>query len=398
MRIKDITDEKKFRDKIIKQRRDFHKNPEVSEHEVKTAEKVCAFLAELNVPYKKGIAGTGVMAWVEGELPGPVIGVRGDMDALPIEEENDVEYRSCVPGVMHACGHDVHTTVLLGLAELLVKMKKELKGTVKFFFQPAEETVGGAERMIQEGVLENPDVDYMLGLHVNPSFKAGQIGIKYGKMYASSDMIDVIIHGKGSHGAHPDQGIDVVCVGAEIISAAQAMIAREVSPLDSAVCTFGSVHAGTARNQVADRMEMKGIIRTLDPETRVRLRNRLGEICRLTAEKMGATAEYVVQESYGPLINNDYVTRVAQETAENLIGKENVIIEELPELSVEDFSYFAAAKPACFFHLGCYSESLGEKVDIHNPRFDVDEECIFVGIELQLNNIIKLGDEYTACK
>ena len=395
MKISDLTDEKAFKEKIINQRRQLHMCPELSEEETKTADKICAFLDSINVPYKKNIAGHGVMAWIEGNAgPGPVIGVRGDMDALPIEEENDTEYRSQVPGVMHACGHDAHVTILLGLAELLSIYKDKLKGTVKLIFQPAEETIGGADRMIQEGVLENPDVDCMLGLHVNPSYKAGQIGIKYGKMYAASDMIDVIIHGKSAHGAHPDQGTDVICVAAEMITAVQVMIAREVSPLDSAVCTFGCIKAGTARNQIADRLEMKGIIRTLDPESRLTIRKRVGEIVNLTAEKMGAGAEYIVDESYGPLINDDDVTGLVQETAEEVLGKENVVIEEYPELGCEDFAYFAAAKPACFFHLGCYNESLGEKVDIHNSRFDIDEDCLFTGIELQLNNIINIGNKF----
>lgn len=395
MKISDLTDEKVFKEKIIKQRRKLHRCPELSEEEAKTADSICAFLDDINVPYKKNIAGHGVMAWIEGTAgPGPVIGVRGDMDALPIEEENDTEYRSQVPGVMHACGHDAHVTILLGLAELLSIYKEKLKGTVKLIFQPAEETIGGADRMIKEGVLEAPDVDYMLGLHVEPQFDVGKVGIKYGKMYAASDMIDVIIHGKSAHGAHPDQGVDVICVAAEIITAVQVMIAREVSPLDSAVCTFGLIKAGTARNQIADRLEMEGIIRTLDPSSRMRMRKRVGEICRLTAQKMGADVEYIVHESYSSLINDNQITALVQETAEEVLGKDNVVIEEFPDLGCEDFSFFAEKKPSCYFHLGCYDEKLGERVDLHNSKFDIDEECLFKGIELQLNNIIKICEKY----
>ena len=395
MRISDLTDEKVFKKKIIDQRRRLHMCPELSEEEVKTADMICEFLDGINVPYKKNIAGHGVMAWISGDAgPGPVIGVRGDMDALPIEEENNTEYRSQVPGVMHACGHDAHVTILLGLAELLSIYKDRLKGTVKLIFQPAEETIGGANRMIQEGVLENPDVDYMLGLHVEPQFEAGKVGIKYGKMYAASDMIDVVVHGKSAHGAHPDQGVDVICVAAEIITAVQVMIAREVSPLDSAVCTFGCIKAGTARNQIADRLEMEGIIRTLDPAARMRMRNRVEQICRLSAQKMGAEVEFIVHESYGSLINNNQVTGLVQETAEELLGKENVVIEEFPDLGCEDFSFFAEKKPSCYFHLGSYNEKLGERVDLHNSKYDIDEECLFTGIELQLNNIINIGNKF----
>ena len=394
IRIEDLLDREKFKEEMIQLRRVFHQFPELSQHESQTAERICKFLDNIGVPYKKHIADNGIMAWISGET-GTVVAVRGDMDALPIEERNDVPYCSKVPGKMHACGHDVHITVLLGLAKLLSLYKDKLKGTVKLFFQPAEETVGGAAGMIKEGVLENPRVDVVLGLHVEPSYDIGQVGIKFGKMYAASDMVDVRIYGKSAHGAHPDEGVDVICIAAEIVTAIQIMIAREVNPLDSAVCTFGSIHGGTVRNQIADSLEMQGIIRTVDPDTRIRMRKRVKEICCLTAKKMGADAEVMFYESYGSLINDDCITQIVKNSAEELLGKEKVIIEETPDLSCEDFSCFAEQRPACYFHLGCYSEKAGERVDLHNSMFDIDEECIINGIELQFNNIINIEEEYT---
>lgn len=377
---------------LIAIRRELHRCPELSGEEYRTMETVCGYLAKWGIEFEKGVAETGVVAWISGAKPGRTVGIRADMDALPIHEENrEKPYCSQVSGVMHACGHDAHTAILLGVANGLKQMEKQLSGNVKLFFQPAEETTGGARPMIQAGCLENPHVDYMLGLHVNPSFQSGQVGIKYGKMYAASDMLTLVVEGKSSHGAHPEEGIDAIVVTANILNALQTVVSRNVAPANSAVCTFGTIHGGRIRNQIADRVELEGILRTLDPETRSLAQERIQRICREVAEALGARAELQVKEGYGPLINNDAVTDIVLKNARGLLGEEHVILEEVPEMGVEDFSYFASERPACFFHLGCGPKGMkGKAPDLHNSRFDIDESCLAVGVKLQLENVLAL--------
>lgn len=371
-------------------RRHIHKNPELSEMEYKTMELICQKLRELDIPYRKNVAGTGIIALIEGGLPGKTVGIRADMDALPIEEMNtELSYCSNVKGVMHACGHDAHTAILWGVAAVLSKIRSSLHGNVKLLFQPAEETVGGAERMIAEGCLENPHVDYMLGLHVDPDIPAGKIGLKYGKMYAASDMLTLKVYGRSCHGARPEQGVDAIVAAAQIINNVQSFVSRNVSPVDSAVCSFGTIHGGNVRNQIADYVELTGIIRTLDPETRLFARERITDICRQTASMLGGRAELIIQPSYSPLINNDAVVDMVRETAGGIIGKDNIVIRDVPSLGVEDFAYFAAARPACFFHLGCGIEGERHRV-CHSSCFNINERCIPLGIELQCENVLTL--------
>jgi len=375
---------------IIEIRRHIHQNPELSEMENETAEYICKKLDEWSIEYIKGIADTGVVAIVRGGQPGNTVALRGDMDALPINEETNLDFASINKGVMHACGHDSHISILLITARIISLLKDELKGNVKFFFQPAEETVGGAERMIKDGCMENPEVDYVLGLHVDPAYDTGIVGIKYGKMYAASDMIDLNIKGKSAHGAHPNEGIDTIAVAANIINTVQTVISRNVSPLNSAVCTFGMIKGGTVRNQIADHTRLEGIIRTLDQETRLSVREKIRAICENIGKAMGAEIEFNVTESYSPLINNDEVTKVAEQNAKLIFGEKNVILEEYPDLSCEDFSYFAMNKPACYFHLGCHNPQNGLRVDLHHPKFTIDEKCMILGVKLQVENVISL--------
>ena len=385
--IKDLN----LNEELVEIRRDFHKHPELSGNEYMTMDKICQHLDKWGIKYTKGVADTGVVAIIEGASSGRTIGLRGDIDALPIEEENkNTPYCSQNLGVMHACGHDAHITILLGVAKVLKELEGELKGNVKFFFQPAEETTGGAYRMIQAGCLENPHVDYVLGLHVEPKYAVGQVGIRYGKMYASSDMITIKINGKSAHGAHPDEGIDAIIVAANILNTLQTIVSRNVGPTNSAVCTFGTIHGGRVRNQIADYVELEGILRTLDPKTRMFAREKVRKICEQVADSMGAKAELIIDESYSPLINNDEVVDIVYKNAQNILGKENVILEDTPDLSTEDFSYFAAERKACYFHLGCSSAKSDTVVDLHNSGFDIDERCLTVGVKLQVKNILSL--------
>ncbi|MCR4710068.1 MAG: amidohydrolase [Clostridiales bacterium] len=371
-------------------RRYLHQNPELSENEFGTRDYICGCLEKWGIEFKTGYADTGVVAIVRGKGSGRVVGLRGDMDALPIKEETGLPFASVNDGVMHACGHDSHVTILLITAIILNEIRDEFKGCVKFFFQPAEETIGGSHRMILDGCLKDPEVDYILGLHVEPKYNTGKVGIRYGKMYAASDMIDITVKGSSAHGAHPDEGVDAICVAANIINAAQTLVSRNISPLNSAVCTFGKIQGGTVRNQIASEVKMEGIIRTLDQETRLFARERLRKLCFDMASAFGAEIEFDLMESYGPTINDDRVTSIVEENAVKLLGKENIILEDAPDLSCEDFSYFAMEKPACYFHLGCYDKKNGPRVDLHNPVFTIDEDCLMIGVRLQIENVLTL--------
>lgn len=374
----------------IELRRQLHRHPELSEQEHATMELLAQKLGSLGIPCTRGVADTGLTGLIEGGFEGPTVGLRADIDALPIQEENaDLPFRSQVPGVMHACGHDIHTAILWGTAAALAKMRGDLHGRVKLLFQPAEESIGGAERMIRAGVLESPHVDCLLGLHADPALPVGQIGVKYGKMYAASDMLTLKVYGRSCHGAHPSDGVDAILIAAQILNAVQTVVSRNVSPTDSAVCSFGTIRGGNVRNQIADYVELTGIIRTLDPDTRLFARQRVRAICEQTASMLGGRAELIVEPSYSPLINDDRMVDLVRDTAAGILGGENVVVEKDPSLGVEDFAYFAAARPACFFHLGCGDDSHPEGRILHSCHFRADERCIPLGIQLQVANVLR---------
>ncbi|HHX04462.1 MAG TPA: amidohydrolase [Tissierellia bacterium] len=377
-------------DWLIEIRREFHSQPEVSGQEHKTMRRIVNLLDSWGVEHISPVAETGVVAIIRGKRPGKTIGLRADIDALPIQEMNDdISYASKNPGVMHACGHDAHTTVLLGVIKLLRALDGDFAGNLKFFFQPDEEDRGGAERMIQEGCLEDPHVDAVIGLHVTPDYPSGNVAFKYGKMYASSDMTKLIVSGQSAHGASPDRGVDALMITAQILTAAQSIVSRNVSPLDSAVVTFGKIQGGRVRNQIAEEVVVEGIIRTLDPQMRIQVRERLTSICENIAEAMGGHAQLQVTESYGSLINNDAITDVVVNNARTMLGEDAVIIKDKAQMGTEDFAYFAKARPACFFHLGCGFEDRNSP-PTHSSCFDINETCLEVGVKLQAYNALML--------
>ena len=379
----------KIAEKAVETRRYLHRHAELSGKEYGTMKLVAERLAALGIPCRSGVADTGVVGLLTGDHPGPVIGLRADMDALPIQEENpDLPYASENPGVMHACGHDAHTAILLGTAELLANLKDELHGSVKFFFQPAEEAIGGAERMIAEGVLEDPKVDAVFGLHVNGGLKPGQIGIKYGQTNAATDAVTVRVYGKSCHAAHPHKGVDAILIAAHILTACQSIVSRNVSPTDSAVCSFGTIRGGNVSNQVADFVEMTGTLRTLSPETRLFVRERIKAVCEQTAALMGGRAECRIRLGYSPLINDDAMADQVRDNAAFLLGKDQVIIRSIPSLGGEDFAYFAEARPSCFFQLGSATDDPRQNVG-HSCHFNLNEDCIPVGIRLQALNVLR---------
>ncbi|MFA9423709.1 MAG: M20 family metallopeptidase [Sedimentibacter sp.] len=381
-------------DELVKIRRDFHMNPELGGSEYRTMNKICEYLDSWEIEYEKGVADTGVVAIIRGENKknenSICVGVRADIDALPIKEEADVEFKSLKNGVMHACGHDAHTTIALGTAKIIKSMQSKLNGDVKFFFQPAEETTGGAERMIREGCLKNPDVDYVLGLHVDPSLKTGFVYLKYGKMMASSDEITIKAIGKSTHGAYPHEGVDPLVIASNLILSLQSLVSRNLSPLNSAVFTLGSVHGGTKGNIIPDEVEMTGILRTLDQDTRDFMKRRIGQIVENVPKAFGGEGRLYVRESYKALINNDEAVNIVRETAEKILGKENVVIGQFPNMGTEDFSYFAENTKACFFNLGCRNEEIGALYPIHSSKFKLDESCLKVGVRLQVENVLKI--------
>ncbi len=373
-------------------RREFHKYPELGGCEYKTMDKICSYLDLWGVEYKKGVAETGVVAIIRGKNKlkddYKCIGIRADIDALPINEETDVCFKSVNDGVMHACGHDAHTAVALGTAKIIKSMESKLKGDVKFFFQPAEETTGGAERMIDAGCLKNPDVEYVFGLHVDPGLETGKVGIKYGKMMASSDEIFINVRGKSTHGAHPEKGTDPVVIASNIVVALQTLVSRSTSPLNSVVLTIGSIHGGTAPNIISDSVEMKGILRTLDEETRGDMKKRIAAVVENISKAMDGEGTLAIRESYGALINNDDAVDKLKKAAEKVLGAENVEILECPNMGTEDFSYFSRNSKACFFNLGCRNERIGAIYPIHSSEFLLDEGCLRMGVKIYVENIL----------
>ncbi|EIW00578.1 M20 metallopeptidase family protein [Thermoanaerobacter siderophilus] len=376
----------KVEKEVIELRRKIHMYPELGFEETKTSEIVYDYLKNLGIEVKR-IAKTGVVGTLKGN-GSKTIAIRADMDALPIQEENDVEYASQIPGRMHACGHDVHTAILLGTAKLLANMRDKLKGNVKFIFQPAEETTGGALPMIEEGVLENPKVDAIIGLHVDPELQVGQIGITYGKAYASSDMFDIIVKGKSSHGAEPHKSVDAIVIAANIVNMLQTVVSRKANPLSPIVLTIGTIEGGYARNIIANKVRMSGIIRMMEEEKRDEIVEMVEKICDNTAKAMGGEVEFKRTIGYPCLVNHKGMTDLIKETAFPLLGEGNVI-EVAPTMGVEDFAYFLQKVPGSFYKLGCGNKEKGIDKPIHNNQFNIDEECIKIGLAVHVSTVLK---------
>ena len=379
-------------DEIVEIRRDFHKNPELSENELRTQGKIREYLNQWGIE-NYVCAETGVVGIIRGKNPGKTIGIRGDIDALPILEKNNVSYSSVNPGVMHACGHDAHATIVLGVGKIIKELadsEESINGNVKLFFQPAEETIGGGERMVQEGCMENPKVDYVLGLHVMPYLDAGRVELKYGKLNASTDSINITLKGKASHGAYPDKGIDAISMAGNVITALQTIVSRNTSPLNSVVISLGKISGGVKDNVIADEVKISGTLRTLDDETRSFTKDRINSIVNGVAMAFGGEGTTSFYDGYQALINDDEVVDVIKDSAEKLLGKENVVFKEFPSLGAEDFSYFIDAAKGAFFHLGCGDSKRGITSPIHTEFFDIDEECLKVGVKLQIENVLAL--------
>lgn len=375
---------------LVSIRRDLHQHPELGLEEYRTSALILDCLKQWNINVTQLIGETAIVGLIEGKAGDKTIGLRADMDALPIEEKTGAPYASLIPGKMHACGHDVHTTILLGAAYVLSKLKNEYRGNVKLFFQPAEETVGGAKMMIEAGCMHHPKVDHVLGLHVRPTLEVGEIGIHYGKCHAASDTITITIHGKQAHGAYPQDGIDAILIASHVIVALQSLVSRNLSPFESAVLSLGMIEGGTAGNIVCNKVTIRGTLRTLDQKTRLFMKQRIVEVAENTAKAFLGSANVDIEEGYAPLINAHAITDVVCHTAEKLVGEDNVIIMDHPSLGVEDFAYFAEAVPSCFYSLGTSNKAKGIQSTLHENTFDIDEEAIKVGVCLQVLSTLNL--------
>ena len=387
-----LLEAQKIKKDIIQFRRNFHMHPELGLEEYRTAGIIEDTLKSLGIKTKK-IAGTGVIGLLKGKNPGKTIGLRADMDALPILEKNKVPYASKIPGKMHACGHDAHTASLLGAAILLCKYKNKFNGNIKFLFQPAEETVGGALPMIKEGALKNPEVNAVFGLHVDEDIEVGKIGIIYGKANAASDMFDVIIYGKSSHGAAPHKGIDAIAVGAQVVSALQNFVSRNIDPLDSAVVTIGVFQGGCAKNVIADKVKLSGIIRTLDPNIRRIACKKVKKIILGVTEALGAKANVNFTPSYPSLINDNLMTDLVKSVAEELLGKDNVIVINKPSMGTEDFAYFLQNINGAFYRVGVRNEEKGIIQPAHSGLFDIDENALPIATAMHTKIALKFLTE-----
>lgn len=374
---------KEYLPEITSLRRQIHSNPELAFEEYETAALVAKFLKENGIEYQEGVAKTGVVSLIKGKNPkAKTIALRADMDALPIFELNKVNYKSKNDGKMHACGHDVHTSSLLGAAKILNNLKDEFEGTVKLIFQPSEEKYpGGAKVMIEEGVLENPKPDVIFGQHVYPELDAGMVGMKSGKYMASTDEIFLTVKGKGGHGAIPHKNIDPVLIASHIVIALQQIVSRHANPSMPTVISFGRFIAEGQTNVIPDEVKLSGIMRTFDEKWRTEIKEKVTRISQSIAEGMDGTCEVFIDPGYPFLVNDESTTENTRNYAIEFLGKENVKELEL-RTTAEDFAYFTQKIPGCFYRLGIRNVEQGIDSNLHTATFDVDESSLETGMGL----------------
>lgn len=371
---------KDFHQQTITNRRHIHQNPELSFNEYNTAKFIASQLSAMGIEFKDKVAGTGLVAIITGKEPSTkTIALRADMDALPIFEQNDVSYKSQNKGVMHACGHDVHTASLLTTARIINELKDDFRGTVKMIFQPAEEKApGGASIMIAEGVLENPKVMTMLGQHVAPNIPVGKIGFREGMYMASTDEIYIRVIGKGGHGAAPHQSIDPVLIASHIIVALQQIVSRNRNPSYPSVLSFGRFIADGVTNVIPDEVNIEGTFRCMNEEWRAEGLLKIKKMAETVADAMGAKCEVTIEKGYPFLKNSVNLTRATRASAIEYMGKENVVDLDL-WMGGEDFAFYSQKVDSCFYRLGTRNESKGIISGVHTPTFNIDEDSLEIG-------------------
>ncbi len=370
-------------DEIVSIRRHLHANPELSMYELETAEFISKKLEEYGITYEKGIAKTGIVGLIKGRNPDKkIVALRADMDALPIQETNKIEYSSKNPGVMHACGHDVHMACLIGTAKVLQSMKNDIEGSVKLIFQPSEETYpGGAIMMINDGVLENPAPEVIFGQHVFPGLDAGQVGVKSGKYMASTDEVYLTVKGKGGHAATPHLNIDPVLIASHVVVALQQIVSRFSKPYMPSVLSFGKIIGEGRNNIIPDEVKLDGTFRTFNEEWRLEAHEKISEIAKGVAQSMGGDCDVRIEKGYPFLVNDINVVDDFTGFAVEFLGEENVKELDLA-MTAEDFAYFSHAIPSCFYRLGIRNESKNIISNLHTSTFNVDESSLKTGVGL----------------
>ena len=371
-------------------RRHIHANPELSFSEFKTSEFVCSELDKLGVKYSTGYVKTGIVAWIEGRNPEKgTVALRGDMDALPIQETNDKSYKSLNDGVMHACGHDVHTSCLLGAARILNELRDRFEGKIQLIFQPGEELLpGGAKLMIEEGVFESGSPDTIIAQHVYPDLEVGKVGFKPGMYMASTDELHVEIKGVGGHAALPHKLIDPVLIASNIIVSLQQIVSRRNLPTMPSVLSFGYVKADGATNVIPDSVYLKGTFRTFDEKWRDEAHVMMKGLAESIAKGMGGECDFEIRRGYPFLVNDEERTLEARECAVEFLGEENVVDLSL-RMTAEDFAYFSQVSPAVFYRLGIANEAKGINGRLHTSTFDIDEEALEIGMGLMAYSAVK---------
>lgn len=367
---------------LVELRRCLHQQPELGFCEYLTSKFISQKLQAWGIEHETGIVETGIVAIIRGNQPGPVLGIRADMDALPIQEENEVSYKSQHDGKMHACGHDGHIAIALGTAYYLANHRDNFAGTVKIIFQPAEEGPGGAKPMIEAGVLKNPDVDAIIGLHLWNNLPLGTVGVRNGALMAATESFRCTIFGKGGHGAIPHQTIDSILVTAQIVNALQTIVARNINPLESAVVTVGEFHAGTALNIIADTARISGTVRYFNPELANFLPKRIEEIIAGVCASHGARYDLNYNRLYPPVINDNHIAELVRSVASDVIETPAGIVPECQTMGGEDMSFFLQAVPGCYFFLGSANPDKNLAYPHHHPRFDFDEIALGMGVEI----------------
>lgn len=384
---------KKYRDEVIALRRDFHKHPELGFEEYRTAEVIESYLHQLGLTTNR-VAKTGVVAVLKGDRPGPVLMLRADMDALPVNEENDVEYKSQTPGVMHACGHDAHMAMLLVAAKILVALKSEIAGTVKFVFQPNEE-IAGALQMIAEGVLEKPKVDAVMGLHVWTPVPSGKIGITAGPVMGGLDVFKMTISGEGGHTGVPEDARDPVLAAANLIQTVQMIQTREISSLKSTIIMFGKIAGGTKSNIIPEKVDLEGSIRFLykaGPDSEEQPTERFKRVAEQVCRTYGCSCQIEIIHENIPLINHSEMAALARQVALETFREQGAIIDNI-SMASEDFSEFSERVPGVFIFLGVGNPAKETTISHHNPRFNIDEAMLSSGVEFLVRGVLRFFEQ-----
>jgi len=376
-----LEEAKRIESDVISWRRDFHMHPELGYQERRTSEIVARNLEAWGYAVIRGVAETGVVGVLAGGSGGRVVALRADMDALPVDEENEVPYRSRIKGVMHACGHDAHTAMLLGAARILSKLRDRLPGTVKLIFQPAEEGGNGAERMIREGVLDDPKVDAIFGLHVWSQLPSGTVGLREGPVLAATGEIRVTVRGRGGHGAYPHLSVDPIVAASSVVLNLQSVVSRNLDPTQPGVVSICYFHSGTAFNVIPDVAELRGTYRALTYEVRDLIKKRVSEVVEKTCAAYGAECTCELVDSTPPTVNDPEAVRLARSVAAEVVGGDKVV-DMKPSMGGEDFAFYLERVPGAFVALGSGNPEKGTDKPHHSPRFDVDEDVLYLGSAL----------------